>query len=397
MFLVITLSAILGLIGTDIFVPSLPHIANLFNQTPNQAQLTISLFLAGFAVSQLFYGPISDRFGRKIPLMTGVSIFIVGSLICVFADTFTLLCLGRIIQGLGVGAGLSLSRVILRDCYTGTELAIKTARIAIFVSLTPALAPFLGGILQQHFGFSASFIFMLGYGILLLFLILTRFKETIREKSLELSFSSTLNSYLGLIRNLGFIRYAIIAGLAFSSIIIYANVVPFIAQNQFNLSPVGSGALLLVSALGICLGSLISSKIVTRLGPAYLINLGLIIYMSNGLFLLASHYIFPHSLLLLILPLILITMACGFIFPNAIALCFSGIKTSIGTAGSIYGAMQTFISMLFNFALNLISQQNQTLLGILYFLIGLMGVMILLGTKDYSLTNNLNKYDTASK
>lgn len=245
--------------------------------------------------------------------------------------------------------------------------------------------------LQQHFGFYASFVFMLGYGLVLLFLILTRFKETIQKKNLELSFSSTLTNYIGLLKNSGFMRYAIIAGLAFSSIIIYANVVPFIAQNQFHLSAIGSGALLLVSALGICLGSLISSKIVARLGPAYLINLGLILYMSNGLVLLASHYFFPHTLALLILPLILITMGCGFIFPNAIALCFSDIKTNIGTAGSIYGAMQTFISMLFNFALNLISTQNQTLLGILYFLIGLMGVIIiLLGRKSFLLSSNLN-------
>lgn len=391
MFLVIVLSAILGLIGTDIFVPSLPQLATTFHQAPNQAQLTVSLFLAGFALSQLIYGPVSDRFGRKKPLMIGTCIFVVGSLICLIAHTFGTLCLGRIIQGLGVGAGLSLARVILRDCYMGTELAIKTARVAIFVSLTPALAPFLGGILQQHFGFYASFVFMLGYGLVLLFLILTRFKETIQKKNLELSFSSTLTNYIGLLKNSGFMRYAIIAGLAFSSIIIYANVVPFIAQNQFHLSAIGSGALLLVSALGICLGSLISSKIVARLGPAYLINLGLILYMSNGLVLLASHYFFPHTLALLILPLILITMGCGFIFPNAIALCFSDIKTNIGTAGSIYGAMQTFISMLFNFALNLISTQNQTLLGILYFLIGLMGVIIiLLGRKSFLLSSNLN-------
>lgn len=376
MFIVVVLSAILGLIGTDIFVPSLPHIAATFHQQPNQAQLTISLFLAGFALSQLFYGPISDRYGRKPPLIFGVSVFIVGSLVCVFATSFVWLCLGRIIQGLGVGAGLSLSRVILRDCYRGTDLAIKTAKIAIFVSLTPAIAPFLGGFLQQHFGFSASFIFMLGFGLLLLFLVLTRFKETIQQKNQNLSLSSVLNDYRDLLKNTFFMRYVMITGLAFSSIIIYANIVPFIAQNQFNLSALASGALLLVSALGICLGSWISSRTVVRVGAIYLINLGLAIYLINGLILILSHTFFPHILVLLIVPLVLITTACGFIFPNALALCFSEIKCNIGTAGSIYGALQTLTSMLFNFVLNLISQQDQTLLGLLYVIIGIIGIGI---------------------
>lgn len=115
----------------------------------------------GFAFSQLFYGPISDSVGRKPPLIFGVIIFIVASIICVEASTFDWLCTGRIIQGIGVGAGLSLARAVLRDCYQGTLLAIRTAKLGVFVSLTPAIAPFFGGILQQRFGFHSSFVLML--------------------------------------------------------------------------------------------------------------------------------------------------------------------------------------------------------------------------------------------
>lgn len=376
MFVIITLLAITGLMGTDLFAPSLPEIAEFFQQTPNHAQLTISLFLLGFALSQLFYGPISDRIGRKLPLIFGISLFVIGSIVCALTFSFNQLCLGRIIQGLGAGAGLSLGRVILRDCYSGTQLAIKSAQSAVFVSLTPALAPFLGGIFQQFFGFRASFIFMLAYGFLLLFLLLVVFTETIQQKSTHIIFSETLRQYSKLLTHSLFVRYAMITGLAFSSIILYANVMPFIIQKQLHLSPMVNGSVLLLAALGISLGSLISSRVVARISPEQLITYGLFIYLISGFILFAFHYFFGNHLILLVLPIFLITIGCGLIFPNAIAVCFSTITTNIGIAGAIYGSMQTLISMLVNFLLNLMPNQNQSMLGILYFLIGLLGLIL---------------------
>ncbi len=376
MFLITVLLAIMGLIGTDIFVPSLPTIAKMFHQTANHAQLTISLFLIGFSISQLFYGPISDRVGRKPPLYVGVFIFIIGSIICIFALSFSWLCLGRIIQGIGVGAGLSLARVILRDCYHGTLLAIKTAQVAIFVSLTPAIAPFTGGILQQQFGVHASFILMLGYGVVVLFLLTIFFKESNQLKNTELTIVATLSHYRKLLKNTFFIRYVIIAGLAFASIILYANIVPFIIQDQLKLSAFASGAVLLVAALGISFGSFISSRAVARLGSDRLVNIGLFSFAINGLLLFLTYKIFGTTLVCLVPLLFLITLACGFIFPNAIALCFSEINCNIGIAGAIYGAMQTFISMLVNLLLNTMTCQNQALLGLFYLAIGSCGLIL---------------------
>ncbi|RDI43820.1 multidrug effflux MFS transporter [Aquicella lusitana] len=376
MFIIIVLLAIMGLIGTDIFVPSLPAIAEIYHQSPNHAQLTISVFLAGFALSQLFYGPISDAVGRKPPLIVGVIIFICGSLLCIFAPSFSLLCIGRIIQGFGVGAGLSLARVILRDCYKDTLLAVKTAQIAIFVSLTPALAPFFGGLLQQQFGFQASFVFMLGYGLLVLFLLMTRFQETLQFKNPDQAIHTILVQYGQLLRNTAFMKYAIIAGLAFTSIILYANIMPFIVQSELNLSPAKNGLIILIAALGISLGSFISSRAVRHVLPKQLIHVGLMIFAINGLLLLVANYIFGTTLVCLVPLIFLITMACGFIFPNAIALCFSEINCHVGIAGAIYGSMQTFISMLANFLLNAIPHQGQALLGAFYLGIGLMGLAL---------------------
>lgn len=376
MFIITVLISIMGLICTDIFVPSLPPIAQFFHQTQGNTQLTISLFLAGFAVSQLLYGPFSDYYGRRAPLVVGTLLFILGSIMCISATSFDWLCVGRIIQGVGVGAGLSLARVILRDSYQGTELAIKSAKVGMCVSLTPAIAPFFGGFLQQQFGFRSSFIFMLLYGLLILALLFFFFRETIQHKNKHLTVRHTVTQYGALLKNSFFVRYVMISGLAFSAIILYANIMPFIVQNQLKLSAVDNGLIILLSALGICFGSFISSKTVAKLTPEKLINMSLLSFSLGGFLLIVTHYFFGTMLIFLIPLVFLSTISCGIIFPNAIALCFSHIKCNIGIAGAIYGSVQISIAMITNFLLNAIPHQNQDLLGIFYLGIGMMGIVL---------------------
>lgn len=373
---IIILLAIMGLIGTDLFAPSLPNIAAHFHQSMNQTELTISLFLAGFAFSQLFYGPLSDRIGRKTPLLIGTGIFIIGSLMCCIAHSFFILCLGRIIQGLGVGGGLSLSRVVLRDLYHHTELAVHSSQLALFVSLTPAVAPFIGGSLQHLFGFRANFIFMLLYGLIVLILLLTCFKETNHHKDHTLTAKKAVMHYRTLLKNHLFMVYVIITGIAFSAIILCANILPFIVQNQLHMTAMQNGEILLLAALGICMGATISKKVVRRLGPEYMAFLGVTLLTGAGLLLVLTNWLGGTQLVFLI-PLIFVSMiACGFIFPNALAAAFSHVHIKIGIAGAIYGSMQIFISMLANLLLNMIAYQDQTLMGLFYLSMGLVGFIL---------------------
>ncbi len=386
MFYTIILLAIMGLIGTDLFSPSLPQIAQVFHQNQNYTQLTVSLFLCGFAISQLFYGPISDRVGRKPPLVFGVTTFIIGSLFCVFNfHSFVILCVGRIIQGIGVGAGLSLARVVLRDCYSGIELAIKGSKVAMFVSLTPAVAPFLGGILQQQFGYLSPFIFMLFYGVFLMVLLKTRFHETLQRKETTLTMKDVFVRYGEILKNVFFIRYAVIAGLAFSSIILCANMVPFIVQKQLQLTPIENGSFVLIAALGISFGAFISKCTIKKLSSERLVLIGLSLFTLNGFLLILSDMFFGTHLYFIAPLIFLITIGCGFIFPNALALCFSIIDNNIGIAGSIYGTLQALISMIVNFLLNMITHQGQSVMGMFYLSMGLLGLMLCFMHKANSL------------
>ena len=383
----IVLLAVMGLMGTDLFAPSLPAIAVFFHQTPAHTQLSISLFLLGFSISQLFYGPLSDTLGRKPLLVLGTAIFTIGSIVCLWAPSFEYLCIGRIIQGIGVGGGLSLARVVLRDLYQGTELAIRSSQIALFVSLTPAVAPFIGGVLQEFFNFKASFVFMLVYGVLLLILLLTVFKESNQQKENGFSLKNTLKHYKKILGCDVFMRYVIIAGFTFASIVLFANILPFIIQNELHLSAMQNGIILLIAAIGVSVGSFVSAKITVRLTPERMVMIGLQMLAVSGLLLMITPPIFGVHLFLLMPLIFSTTAACGFLFPNAVAVAFSSVHEKIGTAGAIYGSTQIAISTAINFLLNLIPHQGQALLGAFYFVLGLLGIALLLFRKPKKILN----------
>lgn len=377
MFAIIILLAVLSLMAIDIFVPSLPAISVYFGQTANHTELTVSLFLVGFAISQLFYGPISDRVGRKPPIIFGLSLFALGSLLCMLAPSFLLFCLGRAIEGIAVGGGLSLARVVLRDLYSGVTLAVKSSQMAIFICLAPAFAPFVGGILQNHFGFRAVFMFLLVYSLLLLTLIIFCLKEPLQHKEKSLSISRTLKHYRELLSNFHFLHYIFITGFSFSAIILYANILPFIIQQQLHLSATVNGEVLLLAASGLTIAALISSRIVKRIPPRTLLYVGLSLLITSGLLLMITEAIWGTHLFFLIPCIFLVTLACGFIFPNALALSFAAIHVNIGIAGAIYGFTQIFISTIINFLLNVIPHQGQMLLGVFYVVLSLAGLLLL--------------------
>lgn len=376
MFVLLILLSITGLISTDLIAPSLPAIANAFSITSNQAQLLISLFLIAFAISQLFYGPWSDKIGRKKPLLIGMSLFMLGTLVCLNTSSILVLYLGRLLQGFGAGAGLPLARVILRDLYNGKELSLKSTKIAVFISLAPAIAPFIGGSLQQIGSYLDNFYLTFFYSVITLLCLLFFFKETHLKPEKNLSFNIIISNYRSLFKNHIFILYAIIAGLGFSSVIIYANVLPFILQKDLTLSPFNSGLIILLIASGVSVGAKIGNILLKSTTSTILIYDAFKLFVTVAFLLLISTVFIKTTLMVLTSLLFILTLNIGIIFPNALAISFSSVYKNFGTAGAIYGFIQISISAFFSFILNIIHLQNQLLLGGLYLVIGLLGIFI---------------------
>ncbi len=180
-FIIVLIMSSLAQVVSDIYLPSLPALSQAMQVSAHLVQLSLFSFTMGLSVSLLFYGAISDAFGRKPPAIFGLSLCIVGSIICVTAHNITIFNIGRAIQGIGAGAGLA-SRVIIRDMFSGTALAklgsyLSIANIGIMTG-----APFLGGDLQHWFGWHASFIFLIIYTVSALVLLLSLLPETNQHK-----------------------------------------------------------------------------------------------------------------------------------------------------------------------------------------------------------------------
>ncbi len=169
-----------GPISTDTYLPSLPAIAIRLNASVATAQLTLSVFLVGFAVAQIVYGPFSDRFGRKPVLVTALSLFAVATLACALATSLEMLIAARFLQALGAAGPVVLSRSIVRDLYEGRRASTEMSRMATIMGLMPAVAPTFGGLIDALFGWRAVFLAVFLLGAVILVAVIFKLPETVR-------------------------------------------------------------------------------------------------------------------------------------------------------------------------------------------------------------------------
>ena len=167
-FVIVVLVGLTALapLSIDMFLPSMPRMAEQFNTAPSQIQLAVTLFIIAMAISQLLFGPFSDRFGRRRTMLTGVAVYAIAGALCGFATTVALLLVGRVCQGFGGGSGPSVGRAVVRDVYGKEKTAEVLSTMMTVMALAPMLAPVLGGFLQVTFGWQSVFTVLGGMGVI---------------------------------------------------------------------------------------------------------------------------------------------------------------------------------------------------------------------------------------
>lgn len=371
----ILMIALVGFVSMDIYFPSLPAISNAYNINQGTAQLTLTLFLCGFGFSQLFYGPLSDYYGRRPILLIGFLIFLAGSLLLITTDSISTLLLARTIQG--AGAGASLCRVLLRDNFVGNKMAQVTSYLTVGIALATALAPALGGFVQEQFSFSANFIIMLLFGGLVTLLVLFYLPET--NKTLgqhSLRPSEILKSYGNLLKNKVFVSNMICSGLALSLLLSYAIINPFLLQNNLHLSPGTYGLITLVIATGELIGTYLNGLLVTRVGYVAMTYVGMSLVLLAAVLLLSMSSLNIFTVTSIVIPTFIVTMSIGITIPNATAGAFAELNHSIGTAGAIFGFFQIVVTILTTFFISSITNQTQAQLGFIFLVLGLASFVI---------------------
>jgi len=217
----VTFLVALGPLSTDMYLPSLPAMVRFFNTDVDQVQLTLSSFLAGFALSQLIYGPLADRFGRKPAIVFGMLLFTLASIGCAYAESIEALIVWRFLQALGGCAGPVLGRAMIRDIYQPLESARLLSFIGTAMSLAPALAPFLGGYLVIWFEWQSIFIFLALYGALLSLMFAFKVPESLaKDHRQPFRFKPMLNNYAQLLKHRQYMGYVFSCSFAYAGMLL---------------------------------------------------------------------------------------------------------------------------------------------------------------------------------
>ncbi|WP_425670624.1 multidrug effflux MFS transporter [Vibrio owensii] len=337
-----------GQLSMGLVFPSLPWIAKDFDISLDQAQLLVSVYLLGFGPSQFIYGPVSDALGRKKVLLTGLLIAMLGLLMIIFlSHTFTGMVAGRFLQGLGTGCCAVLARASTRDRFNGPELPVALSYIAMAASITPLVAPVIGGFINAHFGWTMVFISLLGYVLLAWTVIVFRFQETITQTSALPSPKKMLLQYRDLLTSRYFMSFASIGWLNFSLMITTVSVMPFIMQNQIGMTSDQYAMWALIPAFGMICGTSICNRVRPIIGTKNMLLVTPILHVSSAAWL----FFCPVEPLYLMLGQLLMILGNAIALPCAQAMVMQPYKKQAGAAAAMSGGGQMVVSSIVSMAL----------------------------------------------
>lgn len=337
-----------GQLSMGLVFPSLPWIAKDFHISLDQAQLLVSIYLLGFGPSQFIYGPISDALGRKKVLLAGLLIAMSGLLVIIFfSQTFTGMVIGRLLQGLGTGCCAVLARASTRDRFSGPELPIAMSYIAMAASITPLVAPVLGGFINFHFGWSMVFISLLGYVSLAWVIIALRFQETVAQSSSIPSPKKMLLHYRDLLTSRYFMSFASISWLNFSLMITTVSVMPFIMQNQIGMTSDEYAMWAIIPALGMLAGTSLCNRVRPIIGSKKMLLVTPVLHLIAAIWL----FLCPIEPLYLMLGQLLMILGNGIALPCAQAMVMQPYKKQAGAAAAMSGGGQMVVSSMVSMAL----------------------------------------------
>lgn len=341
-----------GPISTDLYLPSLPRLRILLDAAVSEAQLTLSLFLAGFAVGGLIYGPLSDRFGRRPLMLSGMFIYILGSIACALAPNIEVLIAARFIQALGGSAGISLSRAMIRDLYGPLGAARALAIIGAAMAIAPMIGPIIGGAIEAHFGWRANFVVLIFFGLLCLSGIWRLLIETNHRLNPAATHPGTLAAnYATLLRQPHFRAYAAMVTCCYGGLFAFISGSSYVLMDILKLTPTAYGICFSVVVTGYIAGTLTSIRLGKRLGIAGMIGLGAASAFGGSLVMVFLAWSFHlegfWGVVAIVCPMMFYTAGVGMMLPNSQAGAIAPFPHMAGTASSLLSFTQMTGAALF--------------------------------------------------
>lgn len=331
----------LGPLSIDMYLPSFQAIARDLTASPAQVQLTLAVFFVALGIGQAFYGPLSDRFGRRRPLCFGLALYVLASAGCALARSIEALVAWRFAQALGGCAGMVIARAVVRDRFDEREAARFFSLLILVTGLAPILAPSIGGQILVFFSWRAIFWTLAGFALVGFITATFMLPESLPpERRTEGGVATALRVYSRLLRDRAFMRYALSGALVISGMFAYIFGSPFVFMQIYGVRPERFGWIFGAIALGLISASQLNRVVLARVAGARILSHALVVTAAAGVILLVMAWTGVGGLAGLLGPLFIYIASLGFVLPNVIATALGPQGRNAGTASALLGTLQ---------------------------------------------------------
>lgn len=382
-----------GPLSLDMYLPGLPEMQKYFHSSASTLQLSITFCLIGLAVGQLIVGPISDRIGRRIPLIVGFTLYAITSLMLIFTNNIYLFILIRLIQGLAGSTGQVLSRAVARDMFSGHELTKFYAMLMAVNGAFPIISPIIGGMLLPIVQWQGIFGLLFIIGILVVLGVIFTLPETfVSDEQDQVTLVQTFKALGGMFSKRRFILIALTQGLVFGSLFSYISASSFVFQTYFHMTVGQFSLLYAINGLGIILGNNLPGYLPDRITDRDVMTGGLVGGLFAGVLLVGSLFVQPMAILVII-PLFITVFCVGIVntVATSMAMSIEG-RQNAGAASAVLGLLMNIIGALASPLAGVMGTQSYAPLAWLIFGFELLGLILFQMTASKSkLGRNVDK------
>lgn len=308
-----------GTVCAVLFTPALPQIADYFQVSENAAQWSMTVYLIGYALGQLPYGPLSNRYGRKAALLFGIILAMLGITFCLVAGTlqyFPLFLLGRLLMALGACVGLMMAFTLLNDFYTEQQARKLSSYMMIAFAILPGISLTMGGFISLYYSWKACFYLLFAYAMFMGTLVLNQINNPSHFDSKQVHFAALTKSLISQLKIKSLLIYSALIGCCTASTYIFATLSPFISQQSFHLTESAFGLYSLMPPIGILFGAMISGRLSQQYSGAVVVKIGTCTALMGGMILASSLYLWSHPVPLFA-SMAVVNLGLTFVLSNA--------------------------------------------------------------------------------